>query len=900
MLTSLARSSLAAIGYSFTNGDPRTIRSVRVKHDRVVDKALLAVNDEPARSIELATTVIDSADARPVDRIRARWARGMALRESGELSRGAEELFAARQEAVEHGDPVLAARIDTTLAAVALYTGSADGALEILEQARPHLRGADLGRLETQRGLMRHRSGDVIAAIADYRTALRRFDGDPDPIGRIRVLQNLGLAYAQRGELRHAEECFAEASQLADAADQRFFSAAARHNLGYARSRAGRLAAAFEDLSTAHKLFLAIGRRDNAAFSLIDLADVLLQAQLTVEAADAANAALDAVRQLGNETELADAALLAARCRLAAGRLDAAREAAAEAAASFRRQHRSSWEAMADYVHAAIEATEHPSAAVGESLWEVSRRLDRFGWSSEAAAAQVRAGQLFLAAGAVDRAADILGGLRVVSNRPAGEQAAAYLARGLLAEARNDRPQARAAVRRGLRVVADNQTTLGALEFRTLAAGHGEALVTLGARLAVVDRQPTELLHRVEATRQMVWLAPRATPPSDDVLARLLADLRAVTEDLRAAIGAGADPTELRRRRLELEGEIRDHTRRAQATGTARSAGVHDAVAALGDHLLLEYAAVDGELYAVTVAGGRARLHELGPSEGLAEDVDACTFALHRLNRTQGSAASKAAARATLVELGARLARRLLPERARRSDRPLAVVPVGALHGLAWAALPGLRGRPVSITPSLVGWSVAREAAAHASRPGGVLLAAGPELPAAPTEVESLASLYRQPTVLVGDAATAEATLHSFGRSRLAHLACHGSYRADNPLFSTLSLADGPLTVYDLERCRTMPRTVVLSACSVAVSSVLRGGTLLGLASALMAFGASTIIAPLTPVNDEEVASVMVGLHRAMVGGAAPAAALAGTVVGDPGDSADVNPTAAAFVAIGA
>ena len=871
-----------------------------VNHDRQIAEAFALANDDPTRTIELVDVVLGSAAATPEQQARALWARGLARRERGEFALGADDLFSARQSAAACGDEVLAARIDTTLALVALFTGSADGALEILTQAEPHLRGDDLARLETQRGLIRHRSGELGEAETDYLAALRRYRRSDDLIGQARLLLNFGILLAERGDLVHAVQRLEVATMVATRAGQRLMVAGARHNLGYARARAGRFSEAIADLDAAEVLYRAVGRDDYAALSRVDRASVLVQCNLIEEAREAADLASAEVRRHGNETDLADAALLAARCRLAAGRLDAAREAAEEAAASFRRQHRSSWEAMADYVHAEIEATEQPSVTVAQSLWEVSRRLDRFGWSSEATAAQVRAGQLFLVAGEVDRAADVLSRLRVVSNRPAGEQAAAYLARGLLAEARNDRPRARAAVRHGLRVVADNQTALGALEFRTFAAGHGEALVTLGTRLAAADRRPTELLHRVEATRQMVWLAPRATPPSDDVLAQLLADLRVVTEDLRAAIGAGSDPTELRRRRVELEREIRDHTRRAQVTGTARSAGVHDAVASLGDHLLLEYAAVDGQLYGVTVAGGRARLHELGPSDGLAQDVDACTFALHRLNRTQGSAGSKAAARATLVELGARLAGRLLPERVRRSDRPLVVVPAGALHGLAWGALPGLRGRPVSVTPSLVGWSVAREAAAHASRPRGVLLAAGPELPAAPTEIESLASLYRRPTVLVGDAATAEATLHCFGRSRLAHLACHGSYRADNPLFSTLSLADGPLTVYDLERCRTMPRTVVLSACSVAVSSVLRGGTLLGLASALMAFGASTIIAPLTPVNDEEVASVMAGLHRAMVGGAAPAAALAGTVVDDPGESADVNPTAAAFVAIGA
>ena len=171
-----------------------------------------------------------------------------------------------------------------------------------------------------------------------------------------------------------------------------------------------------------------------------------------------------------------------------------------------------------------------------------------------------------------------------------------------------------------------------------------------------------------------------------------------------------ATPANLRRRRVDLERAIRDHTRRARAAGDAMSVGVGDAIAALGDHALLEYAAVDGQLYAVSVVGGRARLHELGSDAGLADDVDACAFAIHRLNRVQGSAASKAAARATLDELGQRLADRIVPTRVRRSERPLVVVPTGALHGLAWSALPGLSGRPVSVSPSLIGWAVARRA----------------------------------------------------------------------------------------------------------------------------------------------------------------------------------------------
>ena len=127
--------------------------------------------------------------------------------------------------------------------------------------------------------------------------------------------------------------------------------------------------------------------------------------------------------------------------------------------------------------------------------------------------------------------------------------------------------------------------------------------------------------------------------------------------------------------------------------------------------------------------------------------------------------------------------------------------------------------------------------------------------------------------MLTGGDATADAVLAAIGKSDLAHLACHGSYRADNPLFSTLRLHDGPLTAYDLERCPAMPRTVVLSACNVAMGVPAGGGALLGLATSLMTFGAGSVIAPLTPVSDEHVVPVMGRLHGGLLAGLAPAQA---------------------------
>ncbi|MBA3287847.1 MAG: CHAT domain-containing protein, partial [Acidimicrobiia bacterium] len=813
-----------------------------VKPNRTLRSAFALVQDDPLTAVDIATGIILAPSATTAERAEARWARGLARRERGDLQAGAEDLFEARQEAVAAGDEVLAARIDTSLALVALYTGSADGALEILAGAAPHLSGADLARLENQRGLIRHRSGDLAAATADYRAALHRLRQHPDAAAEVFVLTNLGLLHAQQGNLPGAERSLAAAVALAESEGLRYLAAANRHNLGYARAQAGQLSAAMDDMAGAQELLAGLDRPEVLAVVQSDLAELLLQSNLLHEAVTTADRALAGVRQQGNETDIADAALLAARCRLAAGRIEGAREAAAESVASLRRQHRRAWAALAEFVLDEIDAVGRSDVALAEDFADLAGRLDQHGWSGQAVAARVDGARAFLACGEPERAARLLDRLRDIATRPAGERAAIHLARGLLAESRGDRRGARRAVRTGLRVVGENQATLGALEFRSFAAGHGAQLVDIGVRLAVSDRRPRAFLDHLESTRQTLWVAPRPTPPDDDVLADLLSQLRIVTTDLRAAVGVGADADALRRRQLALERSISTHTRRSRGEGGGRTVSIAEAIATLGDHALVEYAILGGRIHAVSVVGGRAQLHDLGPEAGVADDIEACTFALHRLSRNQASQASRDAARASLDEVGRRLVVRLVPVRVVRSSRPLVVVPAGPLHGLAWGALPEFRGRAVSVSPSLVGWTVARRRGG--SSPTRVLLAAGPDLPGARAEIDAVAAGHRRPTILTGVGATADRTLTELARSDLAHLACHGAFRQDNPLFSTLSMTDGPLTVHDLDRCARLPSCVVLSACSVGTSAVLRGGTLLGLASALMTFGASSVVAP--------------------------------------------------------
>ena len=115
------------------------------------------------------------------------------------------------------------------------------------------------------------------------------------------------------------------------------------------------------------------------------------------------------------------------------------------------------------------------------------------------------------------------------------------------------------------------------------------------------------------------------------------------------------------------------------------------------------------------------------------------------------------------------------------------------------------------------------------------------------------------------------ATLRALDGADIAHVAAHGSFRADNPLFSSLLLSDGPLTVYDLERLGTAPRAIMLAACDSALSAAGPGDEMTGLAGALLAVGASAVIAPLLPLPDEVSARLADGWHRRVCAGARPA-----------------------------
>jgi CHAT domain len=108
---------------------------------------------------------------------------------------------------------------------------------------------------------------------------------------------------------------------------------------------------------------------------------------------------------------------------------------------------------------------------------------------------------------------------------------------------------------------------------------------------------------------------------------------------------------------------------------------------------------------------------------------------------------------------------------------------------------------------------------------------------------------------------TREAGLRSLVDSDVVHFACHGYYRADNPLQSAIRLVDDDLRAADLMDRHTGVELLVLSACETGVAMALPGDEAVGLAAAFLRAGVRTLVVSLWPVEDESTSVLMRGFH---------------------------------------
>jgi CHAT domain-containing protein/tetratricopeptide (TPR) repeat protein len=219
------------------------------------------------------------------------------------------------------------------------------------------------------------------------------------------------------------------------------------------------------------------------------------------------------------------------------------------------------------------------------------------------------------------------------------------------------------------------------------------------------------------------------------------------------------------------------------------------------------------------------------------------------------------------------------PVREKIRGSSLIIVPHQALHYIPFQAL--YDGQNYLIDS----YAVARSASASVLKicsekkiqrtEQDLILAVADEMtPYINEEVEALRELLPKGLFFVGREAR-EDKLRRYGPTAgKLHIAAHGIFRADNPMFSSLKLGDSWLNLFDIFNLQLGAELTVLSACETGMSTVWEGDELLGLARGFLYAGTPSLVVSLWTVNDRSTAQLMRRFYAGLQDGLSKARAL--------------------------
>lgn len=764
--------------------------------------------------------------------------------------------------------------------------------LALLDDAQGIAQAAGSTRLSAvvtgQRGLLRHRSGQLGHALQDMDRALATA---PASAGRdLAILHmNRGSLHSDTGRLDEAAADYAASLEHARQIGNDLYASMAAHNLGWVEYLRGDLPGALRAMDGAARF--GAGRHE--AVGLIDRAQVLLEAGLLSEADKTLEQARAHLGRHRTVRDLAELQLVRSRCLVGLRRY---REAVAQARSAERRFDRMGNVPGALRARCAeLQALLAADRAVGLSPRAARRRAARALELVESGTAfgpllgqNVVLPALLLAAEWLVAGEDLAGARSVLARLPRDLGVAPLplrmqhqVVRAQLAFAAGDRATGLRAVRKGQRVLAEHRERLGSVDAVTASAVHGLHLNTVDVLAALRTERASALLDAVERGRATVAGGGRVRPPSDPHVADLLARARRELEAARL-LGPSAVGQQLAKRR--------DHQQRARVlqeaarrrswhedggavTPTAVTArrlrrALTDAASSI---VVADFVILDGALLVTRTDRSGVTMVRLASMQDVGERIRRTRADLDVLANGLIPPQMRSAARASLDRNLAWLDRHLLVPVDAPGDLHIATRDL--LLAVPWSSLPSRVGRRTWVNS----WIDLRGHAEETRKPGAVVVA-GPGLRAAQAEAEAVVETWGDARMLAGEQATCAATVESLPTAGVVHLATHGRHETDNPLFSSLRLADGPLFAHELDGVDLRGAVVVLSACEAGLSSVRIGGEPLGLTSVLLRLGARAVIASVAPLRDDVAARTMPVFHGGLRAGALPGEALAAAV----------------------
>ncbi len=903
------------------------------RHPRLVDRVVVddladRVQKHVRVDVHQAGALADAA-LLVARRVGAGVSLGRALRAKANACWFLNDLKAATRlfdEAAQHfdacGEQVELGRTLSSSIQSLILLGAYDRALDAAGRARTIFEETGderrLARLDINVANILHRQDRLSEALDAYERAYQRLlpHQDVEAIGV--ALHNMAVCLIVLNDFARALATYERAREHCLGAGMPVLVAQADYNIAYLYYFKGDYSRALELLRAARVACERVADPYHSALCNLDQSDIYLELNLSAEAAEMAREAHEAFERQGNGYEAARSLTNLAIALGQQGEAFRALELFADSRARFEREQNAAWPAVIDLYQALVlcnagrffEARRLCTAALAFFRTE---RLHRKAILCELLLARVglHTAEHDVALGHCEHALEAV----ATAEAPVLEYQAHFL-KGQVLEAAGRSAEAYASYRAARERLEALRSVLWGedlkIAFMTTKHAVYERLVDLcldadasggGANLRAAEIFEYMEQAKSRSLRDLFFerVVPVASPQSgQSELVRQIRTLReelnwyyhrVELEQLNREDRSGARLAQLQQ---QLQTREREFIRvlREMPRGTRESTGLHDAIAVGLDDVrqalapgttLVEYFRTGDRIVAAVVTDRELEIVPLTTASRVEQIVRLLQFQLSKFQYgpqyvAQVQESLLHATNAHLRELHGELFAPL----GRLSER-VVVVPHDLLHYVPFHALfDGDRyvadSAAVSYAPSASIYALcARRSAAAA---GGALVLGIPDerAPHILDEVRGVADMLPGSRLRVGLEANAE-VLRTLGRSsRIVHIATHGYFREDNPLFSGLRLGDSYLTVHDLYDLQLPVDLIALSGCGTGLSVVAAGDELRGLVRGLLAAGARSALVTLWDVHDRSTADFMKLFYARLQAGVPAADAVRGAM----------------------
>jgi CHAT domain-containing protein len=785
-----------------------------------------------------------------------------------------------------------------------ILVGEYDQAFKAVDRAREiFLRLEDpwrLARLEINVGNIYHRQDRFEESIAHYENAYRGLMPYKDAEAIAVVLSNMAVCLISLNDFPRALATYQRARAFCHENNMPLLVAQADYNIAYLYYLRGEYSQAIEALYAARRACEATGDAYHFALCHLDLSDIYLELNLSEEAREMAHEGFLRFEKLGMGYEAAKTLANEATAYAQQGKTVQALERFTKAREMFGREKNLVWPWLIDLYQ-------------GLLLFHEGRHFESRRLCAAAAAFfdhSVLPGKAVLAHLLLARIAQQVGD-PAEAQKETDESLArlanlqtpvlayqAHLLQGQLAQACNDRPAA-------LRAFLDAKESLETMRSRL----HGEELKIsfLKNRMQVYealldlfisgdgsDATAEEALAWMEAAKsrsmiEMIFQSGQSLPLGETGQSDLVRRIRDLREELnwyyhRIELEQ-LRPEEKSSERLDtLQKKAQSHEKellrtlrelpareRENATLEAPSdLSVEQLQSALPPGAtLIEYFSAGDRLLAAVINSDEIHILPVTVLPRVAHILQLLRFQLSkfRMGSDYVRRFEDPLLRATQSHLESLYNELIAPLRQYCPGKHLIIVPHGPLHFLPFHALRTgedylCDAFTISYAPSASVFFACQEKPASANTSSLVFGIADERAPQILQEARSVATLLPHSSLRTGSEATSSVLREKGPHTGLLHIATHGVYRQDNPMFSGIRLGDGYLNLFDLYQMRLNANLVALSGCATGMNFVAAGDELLGLQRGLFYAGASTLLLSLWDVHDQSTSELMQLFYR--------------------------------------